>query len=108
MPKTSYNLEQKSFVIIQRPNNIPKVPITITTNAKNRSSSSASETKCKWVQNDQQYTKAIDVEIFCPPPPWKQNACGYKVTNAQEQELVALSQFLPMLTTSVHFHPKCK
>ncbi len=35
MPKTSYNLEQKSFIIEQRLNKLLEIPVTITTNAKN-------------------------------------------------------------------------
>jgi hypothetical protein len=57
MPKTSYNLEQKNFIIVQRLSKLPKVPIKITTYAKN----------------------------LCPHPPWKQNASENKVTNSTQE-----------------------
>jgi len=57
MPKTSYNLEQKSFVIEQWLNKLLEVPITITTNTKN----------------------------LHLAPPWKQNTSGYNMTNNTQE-----------------------
>jgi len=78
MPKTSYNLEQKSFVIEQRLNKLLEVPVIVTTNAK----------------------------YLHLAPPWKQNTSGYNMTNITQESHMLKCFVIPHLGNKLQVDTK--
>jgi hypothetical protein len=87
MSKTSYNLEQRNFVIKKRLNKL-LILKTITTYAKN-----LLQLGTKKLRNRAKLNKLLEVPVTITTnaknlhlaPPWKQNTSGYNVTNNTQE-----------------------